>query len=74
MPSSVGSLASQMRGYETVRSFLSSAVSHLFVDAPFALLYVALIAAIAGQIALVPLAVFVFCLIFGLSYKKRWKT
>ena len=71
MPSSVGSLASQMRGYETVRSFLSSAVSHLFVDAPFALLYVGLIAAIAGQIALVPLSVFVFCLIFGLSYKKK---
>ena len=71
MPSSVGSLASQMRGYETVRSFLSSAVSHLFVDAPFALLYVGLIAAIAGQIALVPLSVFIFCLVFGLSYKKK---
>ena len=52
MPSSVGSLASQMRGYETVRSFLLSAVSHLFVDAPFALLYVGLIAAIAGPISL----------------------
>ena len=60
MPSSVGSLASQMRGYETVRSFLLSAVSHLFVDAPFALLYVGLIAAIAGPISLVPLSVFVF--------------
>ncbi len=71
MPSSVGSLASQMRGYETVRSFLSSAVSHLFVDAPFALLYIGLIAAIAGQIALVPLSVFIFCLVFGLSYKKK---
>ena len=47
MPSSVGSLASQMRGYETVRSFLLSAVSHLFVDAPFAA--VGLIAAITGQ-------------------------
>ena len=73
MPSSVGSLAAQMRGYETVRSFLSSAVSHLFVDTPFALLYVGLISAIAGPIALVPLSVFIFCLIFGFSYKKRLK-
>jgi ATP-binding cassette subfamily C protein LapB len=71
MPSSVGSLAAQMRGYETVRSFLSSAVSHLFVDTPFALLYVGLISAIAGPIALVPLSVFIFCLIFGFSYKKK---
>lgn len=71
MPSSVGSLASQIRGYETVRNFLSSAVSHLFVDAPFALLYVGLIAAIAGEIALVPLSIFIFCLIFGFSYKKK---
>lgn len=71
MPSSVGSLASQMRGYETVRGFLASATSHLFVDAPFALLYAGLIAMIAGQLALIPLGVFVVCLIYGLSYKKK---
>lgn len=71
MPQSVGSLASQMRGYETARGFLSAVVSHLFVDVPFALVYVALIAAIAGQIALVPLSIFIFCLIFGFSYKKK---
>lgn len=71
MPASVGSLASQMRGYETVRNFLSSATSHLFVDAPFALLYAAIIAAIAGPLALIPLSVFVICLIFGFAYKSR---
>jgi ATP-binding cassette subfamily C protein LapB len=71
MPASVGSLASQMRGYETVRGFLSAATSHLFVDAPFVLLYAAIIAAIAGPLALIPLAVFLICLVIGLSYKKR---
>ena len=71
MPASVGSLASQMRGYETVREFLSAATSHLFVDAPFVLLYAAIIAAIAGPLALIPLAVFLICLVIGLSYKKR---
>ena len=71
MPSSVGSLASQMRGYETVRGFLSTATGHLFVDAPFALLYAGIIAAIAGQLALIPLFMFVTCLIIGFSYKKR---
>jgi ATP-binding cassette subfamily C protein LapB len=60
-----------MRGYETVRGFLSSATSHIFVDAPFALLYAGIIAMIAGQLALIPLTAFAVCLIFGLSYKKR---
>lgn len=67
LPASVGSFASQLRGYETVRNFLSSATSHVFVDAPFALLY----AAIAGPLALIPLGVFVLCLVIGLSYKKQ---
>jgi ATP-binding cassette subfamily C protein LapB len=71
LPASVGSFASQLRGYETVRNFLSSATSHVFVDAPFALLYAAIIAAIAGPLALIPLGVFVLCLVIGLSYKKQ---
>ena len=71
LPASVGSFASQLRGYETVRNFLSSATSHVFVDAPFALLYAAIIAAIAGPLALIPLGIFVLCLVIGLSYKKE---
>ena len=71
LPASVGSFASQLRGYETVRNFLSSATSHVFVDAPFALLYAAIIAAIAGPLALIPLGVFLLCLVIGLSYKKQ---
>ena len=71
LPASVGSFASQLRGYEIVRNFLSSATSHVFVDAPFALLYAAIIAAIAGPLALIPLGVFVLCLAIGLSYKKQ---
>jgi ATP-binding cassette subfamily C protein LapB len=71
LPSSVGSFASQLRGYETVRNFLSSATSHIFVDAPFAFLYAGIIAAIAGPLALIPISMFLLCLIIGLSYKKR---
>ena len=71
LPASVGSFASQLRGYETVRNFLSSATSHVFVDAPFALLYAAIIAAIAGPLALIPLGVFLLCLVIGLFYKKQ---
>ena len=71
LPPSVGSLAAQMRGYETVRNFLTVATSHLFVDAPFALVYVAIIFLIAGPIAAVPLIFFVVCVCVGLYYRKR---
>ena len=59
LPPSVGSFASQLRGYETVRNFLSSATSHVFVDVPFALLY----AAIIGAIGVNPAGG--FCPLFG---------
>lgn len=66
LPASVGSLASQLRGYESVRGFLVNLTAHLAVDAPFALLFLLVIAAIGGQLALIPLAFFVVAFAVGL--------
>lgn len=71
MPSSVGGLAAQLRGYETVRSFLSSATQHLMVDAPFALLFLFVIFMIAGWIAVIPLIFLLISLSVGFVYRKR---
>ncbi len=71
LPQSVGGLASQMRGYETVRSFLTGVTTQLLVDAPFALLFGAVIYAIAGSLALIPLTFFLISLSIGLFYKKQ---
>ncbi len=65
MPQSVGSLASQLRGYETVRGFLITVTSQLAVDAPFALAFVAVMAFIAGPLALVPLFFFFLAVLVG---------
>lgn len=54
LPPSVGSLAAQLRGYESVRSFLLTLSTQLAVDAPFALVFLLVIAAIAGPLAYVP--------------------
>jgi len=70
MPQSVGSLAAQMRGYETVRGFFTSVTTNLLVDAPFALLFLAVIAAISGSLALVPLGFLLLSLVTGL-YSRR---
>ena len=71
MPSSVGALASQMRGYEMVRGFLTSITSQLTVDAPFALLFLGLIGIIAGWLALIPATFFVLSVVVGLYYRAQ---
>lgn len=59
LPSSVGTLASQLRGYESVRSFLLTLSSQLAVDVPFAIIFGLVIAAIAGPLAFIPLIFFI---------------
>jgi ATP-binding cassette subfamily C protein LapB len=66
LPQSVGSLANQLRGYESVRSFLVGMTSHLLVDIPFAIAFALIIAAIAGMLALIPLAFLVIAIAVGL--------
>jgi ATP-binding cassette subfamily C protein LapB len=71
LPGSVGALAAQMRGYESVRAFLTTLTSQLMVDAPFALLFLALIFLISGILALIPAAFFVLSVAIGLYYRNR---
>lgn len=68
-PRSVGSLASQMRGYETVRGFLTQATASVLVDLPFSLLFLGLIAVIGGTLVTVPL--FFLVLASGLGVFSR---
>jgi len=71
LPGSVGGLAAQMRGYESVRGFLTTLTSQLMVDAPFAILFLVLIMLISGLLALIPLAFFVLSVAIGLYYRAR---
>ncbi len=54
-PASVGALAANLREYETLREFVTSATLMALADLPFALLFIAIVALIAGPVALVPL-------------------
>lgn len=72
LPGSVGSLSSQLRGYETIRSFLSSSTFYVLVDAPFGLVFILLIALIGGPIvALVPIFFLVLSIAIGIVLRKR---
>lgn len=71
MPQSIGTLASQLRGYETVRGFLISLSSQLTVDAPFALALLLVIWFIAGPLVLVPIVFVVLALAVAIWHAKR---
>jgi ATP-binding cassette subfamily C protein LapB len=72
LPTGVGTLAGQVRGYETIRGFLSATTFYVFVDAPFGLFFILMIALIGSPIAaLVPLVFLVFAIAFGFVMRDR---
>lgn len=72
LPGSVGSLSSQIRGYETIRSFLSSSTFYVLIDAPFGIIFVIIIGLIGGpMVALVPLIFLVFSIAIGLVMRNK---
>lgn len=73
LPPSVGSLAGQLRGYEGVRGFLVNLTAHLAVDAPFAIVFLLVIAAIGGALAFIPLFFLVIALLIGLWQSGRMR-
>lgn len=64
-PASVGVLTSNMREFETIRDFFTSATLTSLIDLPFALLFLTIIWVIAGPVAFVPLAAMPLVLIVG---------
>lgn len=54
-PMSAGTMVSNMRDFESLRDFFTSATMTTLIDAPFALLFIVMIGLISGPLALVPL-------------------
>lgn len=72
VPSSVGSLASQIRGYEQVRGFYTSSTLFTLIDLPLAVLFTIVIAWIASPwVAGVPLVFSVVAVYIGLSIRQK---
>ena len=71
LPQSVGSLSAQLRGYESVRSFLTTLTTHVLIDAPFSLLYGLIIFAIAGWLALIPVGFLFVATAIGFLSKRK---
>lgn len=72
MPTSVGSLAAQLRGYEQVRGFFTASTLFTLVDLPMSILFIVLIAVIGSPwVALVPIIAAAIGILLGLNARKK---
>ncbi|MFN3352453.1 MAG: ATP-binding cassette domain-containing protein [Brevundimonas sp.] len=67
VPSGVGTLAAQLRGWEQIRSLLSSGFVFLIADLPFAIFFIVVIAALGGAVAAAPLIAFPLALLLAVG-------
>ena len=72
LPASIGSLASQIRGYEQIRNFYTASTLFGLADLPVAVIFLVIIATVGTvSVAMIPLIVAVLCLMLGLWMRQR---
>lgn len=64
-PPSVGAFANNLRDFESVRDFITSATITTVVDLPFVVLYLAVIYFIGGPVVLIAMAAIALILLYG---------
>lgn len=69
-PPSVGSFASNLKDFESVRSFFTTATMTAVIDLPFAIIFLAVIYYIGGHLVFVPIVTMVLILLYALIIRK----
>ncbi|KMK50895.1 membrane protein [[Actinobacillus] muris] len=70
-PASSGSYANNLRDFESVREFMTSASLLVLVDLPFLLLFVFVIYLVGGKLALVPLVIIPTVILVGFAIQPK---
>ncbi|MEA3372097.1 MAG: type I secretion system permease/ATPase [Campylobacterota bacterium] len=69
-PASVGSFASNLKDFDSIRSFLTNATMTAIIDLPFAIIFLLVIAYVGGNIVFIPLVTMLFILGYAFFIKK----
>ena len=69
-PGSVGSFASNLKDFDSIRGFLTNATMAAVIDLPFAVIFLAVIAYIGGSIVLIPMVTMLLILSYAFFIKK----
>jgi ATP-binding cassette subfamily C protein LapB len=70
MPKSVGSFASNLKEFESIRSFFTSGTIAALIDFPFLIIFLIVIYYIGGTIVAVPIIIILIIFIYSLLVKK----
>ncbi len=70
-PQSLGTLAAQVGGLESVRQFFSSGIIFALVDLPFSIMFIVFISVIGGPVAWVYTVLLPVAVVFGLASQFR---
>lgn len=68
LPKSIGQLTGQLQSYASVRGFITMFISFIIIDFPFALFFLAIIALISQELALIMLLFLFLTIISGFIY------
>jgi len=68
-PKSVGSFASNLKDFDSIRSFLTNSTMTALVDMPFAILFLVVIYFIGGNIVIIPIITILLILIYAFIIK-----
>jgi len=71
-PDSVGTLANNLREFETLREFFSSTTLMALVDLPFIFIFIALIGYLGGWLALAPLIAVPLVILVGMAMQRSF--
>ena len=73
-PKTVGTMAAQIKGFDSVRQFMMTSLLFFGADLPFAFLFLSVIWFIGGSVVLVPLIILPIGILFGLSLRRPLET
>ena len=72
-PKSVGSFANNLKNFEAVRSFFTTATMTAMIDLPFSIIFLAVIYYIGGNLVFVPITTMVLILSYAMFIRKPLK-
>ncbi|WP_111977780.1 type I secretion system permease/ATPase [Algibacillus agarilyticus] len=72
-PQSVGAFARNIQDFDSIRDFITSATIAALIDVPFSIIFLLIIALVAGPLALVPIVAIVIMLSYSFWVKGKIK-
>lgn len=68
-PKSVGSFASNLKDFDSIKGFLNSSTVSILIDLPFAFLFLIVVNFIAGSIVLIPMVIMMLILLYSFAIR-----